>query len=517
MTDYFGGHSRDELENLLRRLVEQGAEGPKLDFKTTLDLDSKASQAELAKDISSIANTDDAGRLDDIGYIIVGAQRGRIIGSPLLAADPDKLQARLTDLIKNLVGPLPQFSLVIFEEPGLDRWGAIVIPPSTQQPHVHVRDASGVTKHEWFVRVNDTTERASPHDYTRMLAKGIRREVRPLEIELQRLALRLEQRGSPNLESIAEVLRGVSVSSVAAETKDEGDLASRIRGKLVQNDSAIEDALVTEALRLWTVMSESTDANPWSFRDRSPEQIRGILTYLEEQSAPLAMSLATIARYDQSGRYTAAACRALAIIARLPEPVGAHFPQAAEFRLYPLVLCLYALVTIAAKEQRVELLKQVLALQLEDGDHSEPIIAVFRRVRASYHVFHAVHEQKYVDPIPVRVRDEFIPRLSSLLTGTPARDAFRLAEFVAGLAFLSVSMKVWGDKVPLPGIYLYEYEARRSLTRFLRGRPDWISDVLGVPMTQLLTDFDAGAFKVVNRAGCDDGFIRGALKAYEGE
>lgn len=359
MTDYFGGRSRDDLEKHLRRLVEQSVEGPKLDFKATIDLDHKSAPAELAKDISSIANTDDESRLDDIGYIIIGAERGRIVGTPLFAGDTDKLQARLTDMVKNFVGPIPQFSVVAFDEPGIGRWGAIVIPPSAQQPHVLVRDgASGVNKHDWLVRVNDTTERAAPHDYARMLAKAIRREVRPLEQQLQRLATTVEQKGAPSIELLAEALKGVAtLPAGAADAHDERDLAARIRGKLVQDDSAIEDALVTEALRLWEVMCEGSETNPWTFRGRSPEQLRAILTYLEEQSVPLAMALATIARHDKSGRYTVAACRAIALIARVPEPTAPHFQQAGEFRLYPLIVCLYSLITIAAKEQRAELLK----------------------------------------------------------------------------------------------------------------------------------------------------------------
>ncbi len=303
MNDYFGGQSRDDLEKLLRRLIEQGAEGPKLDFKATIDLENKSVHAELAKDISSIANTDDGSRLDDIGYIIVGAERGRIVGTTLFAGDPDKLQARLTDTIKKFVGPIPQFSIVVFNEPEIGRWGAIVIPPSAQQPHVLIRDgASGVAKHDWLVRVNDTTERAAPNDYSRMLAKAVRREVRPLELELQRIALRLEQKGATNFDLLADAIKNVATQPLGvADARDDRDLATRIRSKLVQDDSAIEEALVTEALRLWEVMSESSDANPWFFSGRSPEQLRAVLTYLEEQSLPLAMALATIARHDKSG------------------------------------------------------------------------------------------------------------------------------------------------------------------------------------------------------------------------
>ena len=111
MNDYFGGQSREQVEALLRRLIEQGAEGPKVDFKKEFNLASKAEQAELVKDLSSIANTDDEAHLDDFGYIILGAERGALVGGVAeLAGDIDKLQSRITDLTKGYLAPAPQFS-----------------------------------------------------------------------------------------------------------------------------------------------------------------------------------------------------------------------------------------------------------------------------------------------------------------------------------------------------------------------------------------------------------------------
>lgn len=199
MNDYFGGQSPQELEALLRKLITQGAEGPKVDFKKTITLGDKPAQAELAKDISSIANTDDEAHLDDFGYVIIGAVRGTLVGGVSeLSGDIDKLQAQITDVIKGFVAPVPQFSLSAFDDDTLGRWGVIVIPPSARQPHLLVRDGAGdVVKHEWWVRVNDTKERAGPHDYARILAKATRREVRPLELEVPDGAALHEHRPVP--------------------------------------------------------------------------------------------------------------------------------------------------------------------------------------------------------------------------------------------------------------------------------------------------------------------------------
>jgi hypothetical protein len=524
MTDYFGGQSRDELEILLRRLITQGAEGPKVDFKAMLDLDNKSAHAELAKDISSIANTDDETRFDDFGYIIIGAERGRILGTKEFDGDVDKLQARVTDVLKGYVGPLPQFSIAAFNESGVGAWGAIIVPPSARQPHVLTRDGStGVIKHEWWVRVNDTKERASPQDYARMIAKAIRREVRPLELELQRLSLRMEQHGTSNFETLAQMLKGfVGRDTEQNSTRvvdPEWDLASSVRNLLVRGEAAVESALITEALRVAEVMVETSECNPWVFSGRKGEQLRAILSYLEERSFPLAYALATIARHDQQGVLTNAVCRVLQIIAKEPRPKGTHYPRIGEFRLYPLVLCLYALVTICANEERADLLNRVMSLRLEreERDEVEPLFGAFRRIRYATDVFNAALEQEYFEPVSMRVREEFMPRLSSLLMGRPSSDAFYVAEFVVALGYLTVSEQIEGAKIPLPGNYLYEYGAHRPLRRFLRQRPVWLGEALGQPLETVLENFDQTVEKTINRMGRGDGFTSGAAEAYQGK
>lgn len=517
MNDYFGGQSPRELEALLRKLITQGAEGPKVDFKRTFTLGDKAAQAELAKDISSIANTDDEAHLDDFGYVILGAERGKLVGGVSeLTGDIDKLQAQITDVIKGFVGAVPQFSLSAFDDNPLGRWGVIVIPPSARQPHLLVRDGAGdVVKHEWWVRVNDTKERAGPHDYARILAKATRREVRPLELEVQRLALKVDQLAVPNLSALADVLRG---SGPPAEPREDvrSDLVSSVRRLLVRGSASVEDALVAEALRVAEVMAESTEANPLLFSGMKAEQLRSILTYLEDRAFPLAEALATVARYDREGVLTDAVCRSLQIIAKEPQPTGTHYTNIAHFRLYPLILCLYALVLVAANERRGDLLKAVfkLSLQREERDGVDPIVVAFRRIRAASDVFKEALGKDYFEPIAVRVREVLVPRLSGLLVGSSSKDAFFVVEFILGLAFLRVSDSMHHGKLPLPGTYLYESGAQRALSVFLGLRPDWLGDALEEPLDSLLPAFDQTAAKVVSQRGWADGFTSGAMDAY---
>lgn len=143
MNDYFGGMSPKDLEDLARRLIEQGPEGHKVDFKVALNLSGNAEKAEFAKDVSSIANTDDEVHLDDFGYLIVGAKRNQLLGGVAeLAGNTDKLQADLTDVLKNFLLPVPSFSVVAFNDPTLGPWGVLVVQPSVRQPHIFIRDGA---------------------------------------------------------------------------------------------------------------------------------------------------------------------------------------------------------------------------------------------------------------------------------------------------------------------------------------------------------------------------------------
>lgn len=516
MTDYLGGQTREELEALLRRLIAGGAEGPKVDFKQAVKLDENAAQAELAKDVSSIANTDDEVHLDDHGYIILGAEGGKLAGCSDLGGDPDKLQARVTDILKKYVGPVPQFSLCLFEDPCVGRWGAVVIPPSTQQPHIMIRDGAGqVAKHEWWVRVNDTKDRAGPHDYSRILAKGIRRQVQPLERELQRVSLLIESRsGSADLASLLAAIRGEEVPTVV---RTPATLAEAVRNRLLRGTNQLEDQLVAEALRLSEVMAETSERNPWVFNGLTPEQVRAVLTYLEERTFPLAEALATVARHDRDGVLTDAVCRALQVLAKEPKPSGMRHQYSAQFRLYPLVICLYGLVTIAVNEQRPDLLAKVLALSVEqeDRDGIYPIVLAVLRVHEAADVFTRALQQDFFEPVAVRVRDTLVPRLSTLLPGVSSREAFYRAEFVIALAYMKDSKGRTFGGVPLAGCYAYEAEGKRTIQLFLERRPQWLDLALGAPLASLLPQFDNAAANLIQRGiWRGNGFTSGAMAAY---
>jgi hypothetical protein len=279
----------------------------------------------------------------------------------------------------------------------------------------------------------------------------------------------------------------------------------------------MEDSLVAEALRVVEVMNETSDKNPWLFRSMEPDEVRGVVAYLEEQSYQLAEAFATVARYDREGVLTSSVCRAFRVIAKQPQPPGPYDTRAPYLRVYPLVLCLYATFIVGVAEQRSDLLRNVLQLHLvgDQQDDIKPIAVALRRLMGANDVFNfALGRTRYFEPVPIRVREVLVPRLEGLLAGSTSRNAFYEAEFVLALAHLKVSLDERATPFPLPGCYSYEREAAGALRAFLARRPSWLGEVLGMPLKPLLSRYDESAREAVNPGAMGFGFVNGALDAY---
>ena len=502
------GLEREELEQRLRKLVADAIEAPKLDLKRDFEVVNSAQKLAFAKDLSAIANTDDEQHHDDFGYIILGAERGKLVGGIEGLADPDKLQAHLTNVAKEYLSPVPQFFPVCFVDDTVGRWGAIVVPPSFQQPHVFTRDFSGnPAKHEWCVRINDTTERAGAADYARILSKVNRRAVAPMERELQRAMLRIEA-----LENRPVLVQAGSAATAPAS------LAARLRADLETPRHAAEDALVTEALSVVNLMSEDSPSNPWLFPSAQPDDLAAIIRHLEDGARPLAEALGTIARYDTGGEFTDAVVRALRVVARKPQVQGPYHSQVPPLRLYPIVLCLYTITLVAAQEERWKLLRDVYNIPFDpEGYPNSPLVAAVRYVRGSGEVFRSIVKADYFEPIAEQASRTVSAWCAPLIPGRNAIAAFHAAEFLLALAYLDATSEDGPRAVPLPGRYMYFSDARVTLEQFLASHPPWLESLFP-KLAGLLAQFDATARQMVDpMCGFRQGFTGGAVKAWGAE
>jgi hypothetical protein len=208
-----------EQQKLAVALVTGRSEHRRVDLKSTLSLEPRRAIVELIRDISAIANTD-----EDWGYIVVGAQRGKVIGNveALSDANLERTSEKLSQCCHNYLDPIPPFRLVPLRdpEPSIGAWGVIVIEPSTDQPYMFVRsfsderDKPAFRSGDWYVRRGDTTDLAMPRDWARVLERRVRRALQPVELEVKSLRDRVAA-----LEAFGEANAAHSVLVARAQTE----------------------------------------------------------------------------------------------------------------------------------------------------------------------------------------------------------------------------------------------------------------------------------------------------------
>lgn len=173
-----GGHGDGEAssvnpkEQLIRRLVQEGVEGGKIDFKRTIDLGNARGKAKLAKLVSAIINTDSTVE-DEWGYIILGAEPGKLVGG-FEELRSDNYCAGISRAIQPYLDPPVRVEVWPFEDGECGAFGAIAIPPrlDIDGPHFIARGfddgAFRIKLGECYVRVGEETRLAQKADFDRI-------------------------------------------------------------------------------------------------------------------------------------------------------------------------------------------------------------------------------------------------------------------------------------------------------------------------------------------------------------
>lgn len=164
-----------------------GNEGIKFDFKREADLSKrgKRDKVELAQLVIAIANSD-ADDLDDTGYIILGAERGKIVGG--LPELSDSTCAALIRALNNYVSPPARIEVKGFCDSAVGWFGAIIVHPSTmRRPHFVAKEYTSpdgklhIRKNECYVRDGENIVLAGRDDFDRMYAQIYEPQIRAAE------------------------------------------------------------------------------------------------------------------------------------------------------------------------------------------------------------------------------------------------------------------------------------------------------------------------------------------------
>lgn len=517
----------DELREILETAINVGIEGAKYDFKLTLNLTTKEEKMNFAKDISAIANTD-ATTLEGYGFIIIGAKRHDIVGGfeKLLQGNIDNYQASLVSILKDWIAPVPRLHVIPFDEGEKGQWGAIVIEPSQNQPHLFIAEYSGSpARGDWYVRVSDINQRARPEDFLRVLHKAVSSALSPvystLEDTNRRLALAEDK--IPQFLEILSITAGRRDISKGEVYKAASEIVPTevIRNLLREKQDQVEEILQAEASKIADQIA-STEAFPWVMPSDATSA-RALLDDVIALSRSLIEQGTIIARYNKGSNYVSAYINTLEQIAIMPDtPVG--FVQEKMvmqyMRLFPATLCFLSYCWSCIIFDRPDRLKACLAAKYQDQrGNLFPIVDLIRRSYQCIELFNLARECASYLSSELWFRDALLPMVSSHSRLVKPESYYEL-EFVLALAFASAckhpSMQWMQGMRAIGGLFLYHWSAKQALENFIKRRADFLEKVFGEELSVLLNVFDKTAIKAIDsNLGHGDGFIRGAFDTYQ--
>lgn len=524
-----------ELETLLKGVIAHGTEMAKIDFKTEIETATNEQKADLLKDVIAIANTYD-NNYEDHGFIIYGVKTKGIIGITHTEQDTDKFQNHIEQLLKTYISPMPQIYVLGFETTDGKKWGAIVIPPRNNKPHMFFKDlfcadrSRSRKKGEWFVRRGSTTDPGLPEDLaiisqrqTEQLLEPLRESIRTLQ---SRVAKTEDQYNSALFKLVERAVSAIPDKEVrkpegpedlqieVSDTIDVGeslgmDLPTRIKHKLRTPKNAIAEDLISEAKRLREYLDGADTGLPWAPQLKDPEGNKKIISSVEERTQSLQLSIAAIMLNDTKGEYTDALLRSLKILAKATEvPSGVQYNRIGEgLRYYPLMLILYTIFICGVAANRGSVLKQVLDVPIKHhrrGGATSPITDAYFFSYEAKTLINDAYAQRWCEPIAQRVRQVLGDKIAELITEFSEPEYFFRGEFVLALTNIDKGMSAGEEvdhRVPLGGLYLYMHEAHDPIMEFIAENPDWFAKLYGHPLNEILDMFDRNAHKMAG-SGC---------------
>lgn len=511
-----------ELQLILEDLISHGTELAKIDFKRDLDIATTEQKSELLKDLIAIANTYDE-NYQDYGFLVYGVQGTTIVGVQGSAGDTDKLQNQIEQLLKTYIAPMLTIYALGFTSADGTSWGAIVIPPRDNKPHMFFRDLESRDpkqfrrRGEWFVRRGATTERGGPEDLMLIVHRQTAALLEPLHESIRNLQSRAsiaEERYNTALFKLVAQSANVAAGGMSALEADApgavqvsaADLPARLRYALRRPIDALGDELVSEARALHEYLAGSQSGLAWLPQANDSDDSRRIVESIEAAATPLQVSIATAILNDRDNVLSEKIVRSIAMVARAPEaPIGTSFNRIGEaLRYYPLGLLLYTSFVCGVAANRGDLLQRILSIPLKFSRSrtTSQITDVFSCWYDARELFNSAIGVRKCEPMVERARQTLADRVGEMVPTATEAEYFFAGEFA--LALTGIDRAIVSElpdemQTPLPGLYLYSHEASDVIAGFLGERSDWLESFYASPLMQILQSFERNAGRATAR------------------
>lgn len=457
----------DGLVPLLARAIDEGVEGPKIDFKREITTKGDA-LGELLIDLCSIANTDDPEHYDDAGYLIIGFERDGTHHSLPTDFDPDKLSANLHNTLSKHVSPPVNFTVAgPFQHPK-GEFAVIRIPPSLDQPHLVIRESGVAKTGMWWVRRGDTKELAGPQDYVRVLRKAVARETAPLRERVTSTQALLE-----NLEARLERLQASAIERSGGSVADAPDLdvAAKIRARYGTEDTALRQALHRELLQFLGAFEALFPDREVEQVARDPERWRMLVEQLEQITRPLGEALGAAILHAE-GELDDAVAASLGVVAErtLTFPSYGSLTDSIRYlRTYPHALLLFAVYAASLGARRTAWLRDLASTPITAFHDKSHILDWTRSLVQINERFGQAFGLRSCAPAYQRMQDVVTEPGGWLTGGDPFTDTTELGLEVELLQSLSLldTAESWALSTPIPNTLVYHRGADDMIASFL--------------------------------------------------
>lgn len=325
--------------------------------------------------------------------------------------------------------------------------------------------------------------------------------------------------------SIDELLKDIRAENICNTSRISNTLIQQVDQYLSNNASIpLERLLLQEAKDLVKVLQGKIDACPVVISTDNKSQCLQCIEYLEAKSEPFLQIIARIIYHDHNSQYVPSLLRAFKIIANQALPSQNKFPDEKSrfIRLYPLALAIYIVFILGVQENRSQLLRDILSIQLNRQLDSLPNLPITCTLTYLYYysdsIFNTIFCSTSSVPIIKRIKQVIVPWINEFVLD--ADTAFYQGEFVLALADIETEKTEYlphEQILTLKGYYLYASEAIPVIREFIRNSSPWLMG-LYPSLEKLLWIFDATASKLDSDGwGRTHGFCRGAFATYRGQ
>lgn len=506
-------------KDLLLSFIKHADETEKIDFKLDIDIHSdSAKKDELIKDISSIANSHSSDH-DNHGFIILGvdADTKEIKGTEI---NKEELTTFIDDKLNTYVYPQIKVTVEVYDLDTGKKWGAIVIKPTIELPHVITRNSGGINRGDVWVRRGSHKCMAEGSDYSRFFTirtQSLKRDMDLLEARsiLQERAFKerieaLEKRSAIKHSQNSKI-KHVSEEAPANEITNQSQLQEKDLLTLVKEalpkHSPLETALLKE-VKKGLLFLESNEI-PWNLRidENNKEEAPKVLQKIQGEFELFYKALFELSFFAEDKKSSDIIFNSISRLAKYIHRGGVPY-EALYIRYIPLVTSLYIIAMSSIYKKNSDLFKKVIALSLSSKDKYEnkyPITSSLFYIRSASNVFDALNpsypSNKWCDGAGTYQKNFFTSFLADYEEVNDPIELFYQGEFLLSLSPMLSETGFGSDHIS-SGSFIYYRDAKYILEEFLKNNKALLQDIFGSKLKSILEKFDEDARNIGNRGLC---------------